>query len=414
MWDNATDDRPCTRWRFGSSLERTATALGLSLSVDPSSTDRGGTERRGRRSIAMAAGGTAGHVTLALALARAYREAFPEATVTFLGGTAGMERELVPRAGFRLELLPAAPFKRQGWVGRTKALTQAVAGTVAARRLLGRMQARLVVGSGGFASVGAVLAGRLAGLGTAIIEPNVWPGLANRCLGKVAERVFLGFEDAAGSFPRERSVLTGTPVRPEILALGASGPPRQDRSRRVLVTAGSEGSRFLDAEIPALLGELAKRGLDVEARHQVGHGDVDGVRRSYREVGIEAAVACFFHDFAGCLAWADVAVTGAGASTLAEIAACGLPAVVVPVSSVAEDHQRRNAAALSRAVRWIDEARWSRQEVADGLARWLTDPEAWSAASRRVRALAHPDAAQRMVEACEELMAGRWTPSTSR
>jgi UDP-N-acetylglucosamine--N-acetylmuramyl-(pentapeptide) pyrophosphoryl-undecaprenol N-acetylglucosamine transferase len=361
-----------------------------------------------RPCIALATGGTAGHVTPALAVADAVRRHWPEARVLLLGRVGGFEARLVAAQGQAFTALPAAPWHGVGALARAHAVGQLIAGTRAARRVLTEAGAQLVVGFGGHASAGAVLGARSLGLGTVLHEANARPGLANRLLGRVAARICVAWPEAAAAFPgAARIVHTGMPIRPAIAALtaGERSPPAPGRLR-LLVCGGSLGSPFLNRHAPELARALRDGGVAVEVWHQAGAWPLDEVRAAYAAVRVAARVAAHVDDMTAAYGWADLAVACAGAATLAELAAASLPAVLVPFASAANDHQSENAAAFARAagVPWLRAAEWNPAALAAALAPLARDPSVWTAQAGRVRALARPDAADAVVAACAELL----------
>jgi len=365
----------------------------------------------GRPAIAVAAGGTAGHAVLGLAVAGACRRQWPQAEILFLGAEQGAEGRLVASCGLPFLRLPASPFQRQPLGGKLAAVVNAARSVAQARRLLRRHRVRLVVGAGGYVTVGPLLAARSLGVATAILEPNAVPGLANRLLGRWADRIFLGFDATARYFPAARLRVTGTPVRPEIDRAAAARrhrPPPAGRPRRVLITAGSEGSSLINDRLPPVLGRV---GLPLEVRHQVGEGDPQAVRRAYREAAIAATVGRYFDDLPASYRWADLAISAAGASTLAELALCALPAILVPRSGVAEDHQRANARLFAElaGVPWVDAGRWHDAELAAEIAALLSDSGRWRDAAVRLERLARPGAAARIAASCRRLVEGSGT-----
>jgi UDP-N-acetylglucosamine--N-acetylmuramyl-(pentapeptide) pyrophosphoryl-undecaprenol N-acetylglucosamine transferase len=286
-----------------------------------------------------------------------------------------------------------------------------LAGFGQARRLLRERGVRLVLGLGGYASGAVLLAARSLGVRIAIHEANVVPGLANRLLAPFAHRVYLAAAAAAPAFAPSRTVVTGQPVRADIAALMQLPRPSPERSRaiRVLVLSSTRGERFLAQRVPVLLSHLEQHGLAVEALHQTGQLRHDEVAHAYRSTGVKAAVVPYLDEIASAYLWADLVIARSGAGTLAEIAAAGVPAVLVPLSDASHDHQAVNAAAFAAtgAAIAVTERDWQTPALADRLAA-LLDAPAWSAASAAARRLARPDAAARVVADCEALMTGRW------
>lgn len=358
------------------------------------------------RRIAIACGGTAGHVYPALAIADAYRRMVPGTDVLFLGGTGGFESRLVQAHGYRLAVTRAAPVLGVALAAKARAMIATMVGMAQARRILRRENVELVLGLGNYACAPAVLAARSLGLPTLLHEANAVAGVANRLLGHVVDRVLLGFESATGAFAKPTTV-TGTPVRAEILALACGqdphGAPRPGVPARILVSGGSQGSPFLDERAPDLLARLAHRGHALEVRHQAAEPDLERVQAAYAGAGLRARVVAYIDDMAGAYAWADFAAVCAGAVTLAEVAAVGLPVLLVPLGSAALDHQAANARAFAAAtgVRWVREDAWDADALAAHVASLIASPSAWSAASAGVRRLARMDAAAAVVRACE-------------
>jgi UDP-N-acetylglucosamine--N-acetylmuramyl-(pentapeptide) pyrophosphoryl-undecaprenol N-acetylglucosamine transferase len=367
----------------------------------------------GRR-IAIAGGGTAGHVQPALAVAEAYRSALPDVDILFLGTPDGAESRLVPAHGYRLATVTAAPFFGVGTAGRLRSVTALMAGAVQARRVLRAEGSELVLGFGNFASAGALLGARTIGLRTVIHEANAVAGVANRLLGRLVDRVLLGFAEAAPAFPLRTTALTGTPVRAAVRALaGARAEPRAPGPVRVLVVGGSQGSPFLNANVPGVVVRVARRGVPLEVRHQTGRGDPAQVRAAYQRGGVAADVQTSFDDVTAAYRWADLAIACAGAITLAELAIAALPALLVPLATAALDHQRANARAFAvvTGAWWTGEDAWDAAVAEERLAVLVASAGERRAAAARMAAAARPDAAHAVVAACESLLTATRAPA---
>lgn len=351
--------------------------------------------------VALASGGTAGHVHPALAVADAWRARRPGVALTVLGTPDGFEARAVPAHGLPFVAVPAAPLVGTGALGRVRALATTLHGTVRARHVLAELRPDVLLAFGNYACAGAVLAARSRGIPVVLHEANVVPGVANRWLARLATRVLVGFEPTAGAFGTTPAIVTGTPVRAELASV-VKTPPSGGRLR-LLVTGGSLGSRFLDAQAPLLATRLMALGVACEVRHQAAEPAT--VEATYRRLGIDAEVARFLEAMIAAYTWADMALTCAGAMTLGELGSVGLPAVVVPLACAALDHQTANAREAARLTGcyWTSEAAFDVDAVATHVATLARSPEAWSDAAAGMRRLATPDAAQRIVDACEEV-----------
>jgi UDP-N-acetylglucosamine--N-acetylmuramyl-(pentapeptide) pyrophosphoryl-undecaprenol N-acetylglucosamine transferase len=361
--------------------------------------------------VLIAVGATAGHVYPALAIADAYRARCPDVDVRFAGVADPLPARLLAAHGQALQPVSSSPLVGVGMAGQLAALARVVRGLAQARRLLRAQGARLVLGLGGYASGSILLAARTLGARVAIHEANVVPGRANRLLAPFAHRVYLGFATAAPALRNRDPLVTGHPVRAAIAALAPvrREAPGRDRPARVLVLNSTRGERFFAERVPSLLAALDRRGVAVEARHQSGQVAVDDVALAYRRAGVKAAVAPYLEEIAADYRWADLVIARAGAGTIAETAAAGLPALLVPLTDASADHQAANAAAVAAAGAAITvrEADWQCDSLA-AQATALLRPAAWTAAAAAARGLARPDAAARIVADCEASMVGRW------
>lgn len=339
--------------------------------------------------VVIAGGGTAGHVYAGVEIMRACRELGAEGF--FMGSEAGLESRLL--TGERLVTIPSHPFARQGWGGRLRALATVAPGILAARRVLREQRADLVVGVGGYASLGPAFAARTLGIPLVLHEANAHPGLASRWLAPFAQRICVGFRD---TFAGRTTAFTGNPAR--WTAAASTLPPVR---HRILVLGGSEGSPFLNQYAPDLFTSLARRGLDFGVHHVTGAADPAPVRARYADLRLSAHVDGFLEEMTNAYARATFAITCAGALVLAELAVAGLPALLVPLGSAAGDHQAANARAFAAAP-WIPERDWNAEVLADRLLPLLTNASQWTAARQAMLARATPGAAQAIARICME------------
>jgi UDP-N-acetylglucosamine--N-acetylmuramyl-(pentapeptide) pyrophosphoryl-undecaprenol N-acetylglucosamine transferase len=292
------------------------------------------------------AGGTGGHVFPALATARVLqRRGY---SIVWLGTRRGIEARLVPAAGIPVEWLSVSGLRGKGLLALLVAPVRLVVALFQALRAVRRHRPSVVLGAGGFASGPGGVAAWLLRRPLVVHEQNAVAGLTNRLLARLADRVLEGFPGSFGRGVHAEHV--GNPVRPEIAAVAPPErryPAREGRAR-LLVFGGSQGAARLNAVVPAALAELPEA-LRPEVIHQTGRNGFDETAEAYGTRGIEADVRPFIDDMAGAYGWADLAVCRSGALTVAELAAAGVPAVLVPFPAAVDDHQTRNAEHVVRA-----------------------------------------------------------------
>lgn len=360
--------------------------------------------------IALIGGYTAGHVFPMLAVAEAYRGHDPGVELLFIGGRDSLEASLIKDRGYACREIDGAPVYGVGTrLGQLRSYGAFLRGFAQARRLLARERVDLALGFGGYITAGPMLAARTLGIATAIFEANVIPGRANRLVQRWMHARLIGFPETA-VFPGWRpSEVVGYPLRSEVAAVArdARAAPMGGVAARVVVSGGSRGSAFLNRAAPPLLARIAGRGIAIEVVHQTGLEPPEPVARAYRDAGVPARVEGFTAGMADVYARAHFMICAAGAGTLAEVAALGLPSLIVPISAVADDHQVDNARvfAVRTGAAWTREADWDEAGVAESLAAALGNPEAWKIAATRMRGAARLDAATAVVSACERLLA---------
>lgn len=350
--------------------------------------------------ILIAGGGTGGHVNPALAIARELQRRRPDRSIRFVGTAAGLESRLVPAAGYPLETIRAAGVVGKGPVGRIRGLVRLALGCLDSRRLLRRTRPHLVIGVGGYASAPVVLAAILRRVPTMIHEQNRFPGMTNRVLSPLVGRTAVSFPGTAGGVGR-RGEVTGNPVRPEFTRIPVWRP--HDGPARLLVFGGSRGARAINDAMVAALGGLPP---DLAITHQTGPADRDRVAAAYAVAGREARVEAYLDDMAAVLEGADLVICRAGASTLAELAAAGRAAILIPFPRAAHDHQRHNARSLveAGAARCIDPRELDGERLARTIRAVLEAPGELERMSGAARRLARPDAAGRIADLAEALM----------
>lgn len=366
--------------------------------------------------LVIAGGGTGGHIYPGVAIAEEVRRRNPDAAIAFVGTARGLENRILPPLGYPLELVTASRLKGGNVLQKMLGLLRLPGAIWQSWRILRRHRPDVVIGVGGYASGPALIAAWLTGRRTAIQEQNAAPGLTNRWLGRIVRRVFVGFEAASARFPKKKVLVTGNPLR---LALsGRLASTRADAVTHagatfsVLVFGGSQGARFLNERVPTALATLAARHpeLRLAITHQTGEADLAATTERYaamRNARISVDVKPFIHDMPAAYAAADFTICRAGALTLAEITAVGLPSLLIPFPHAADNHQEANARVLEAkgAAHVVTQAGWSDDEVVALLARCIANPPELQVMRESAMRLGQLDAAARVVDALEVLAA---------
>jgi UDP-N-acetylglucosamine--N-acetylmuramyl-(pentapeptide) pyrophosphoryl-undecaprenol N-acetylglucosamine transferase len=347
------------------------------------------------RRILIAAGGTGGHLYPGVAVADELRRRDPELEVVFVGTPRGLESRIVPRAGYPLVLLPVLPLNRVGLLRALRGLAALPLAGLKATALLLRRRPLSVLGVGGYAGGPLLLMAALLGIRTVILEPNARPGFTNRMLRPFASRVACAWEEARRWFG-PRAVLTGNPVRGGFAALPE---PRLEPPLRLLAFGGSQGSRVLNHAMIAALPHLPGPER-LAILHQTGPAMHEEVEVAYRQAARPAEVVAFLEDMERRMGEADLVVSRSGATTCAELAAAGRPAVLVPFAGSADDHQRINAQAMqdAGAAVMLEERELNGPCLARSVSALVEAPERLAAMQRAARRLARPDAAARVAD----------------
>ena len=339
--------------------------------------------------VIIAGGGTGGHVIPAIAIARELHSRY-QAELLFIGTARGIETRLVPPAGFRLELINAGALNRVSLGTRIKTLFDLPRAIAQSAGIIRHFRPDIILGVGGYASGPVMLAGVLKRVPLMAFEPNVIPGVANRLVARFVKGAAVHFPATAHYFPN--SIVTGVPVRPEFFSI--SPRPSEDRPT-LLVFGGSQGAHAISAAVMETIPVLAKQAPDIHLIHQTGEKDYQEVQAAVAAAGISAEVSPFIDDMPAAFSRADLLLCRSGASTVAEVAAAGKPAIFVPLPTAADDHQRHNAEALANAgaARLLPQAELTAETLADAITQLLLRPDRLSAMGAAARQFAHPQAA---------------------
>ncbi len=354
--------------------------------------------------VVIAGGGTGGHLYPGVAVARELLRRAPDTVVTFAGTARGLESRLVPKEGFALDVIRSVGLKGRSPMTVLRGLAMVPVSLADAWALVSRRRPDAVIGVGGYSSGPVVLVAAVRGIPTMLLEQNAAPGLTNRLLARVVRAAALTYDDAHGYFGR-KGVVTGNPVRPEFLSSPAASTGAA-RGPRVLILGGSQGAHAINVAMVAAAAELGRRFPGLEVVHQTGPRDVADVRAGYERAGVAARTESFLDGVAAEMTAADLVVSRAGATTLAELAALGRPAVLVPFPFATDDHQTKNARAVAEhgAAVMVPERELSAR-LTTVVAELLGDRARLSAMAAAMKTLARPDAASRIVDRLSELVA---------
>ena len=352
--------------------------------------------------VLIAGGGTGGHIIPALAVAREL-VARHSAEILFVGTPRGMESRLVPDAGFRLRLIEVGPLKNVSLLTRLRTVLDLPRSLFACRRIIREFKPGVVFGVGGYASGPGMAAALQMKVPTLAFEPNAMPGFANRLVGKRVQAAAVNFPAAARWFRNPE--VTGIPVRPDFFSISSApaGPPS------LLVFGGSQGARLFNQALPKIAPALLDAVPALTILHQSGARHADSTQAAYAASGADPArwqVQPFLNDMPARFAQAHLVMSRSGASTVAELAAAGKPALLIPFAAAADNHQKRNAEVMveaGAAVMLEEQDLEPPAKLLDALSRLLNAPQALASMSTAARTQAHPHAAARIADRLAEL-----------
>lgn len=359
--------------------------------------------------LLIAGGGTGGHLFPGIAVAEDFLARSGSNEVLFVGTEAGIEARVLPRLGYRLEYIIAAGMRGKSRLSQAKGMAMLLFSYAQSRKILKSFQPDMVLGVGGYASGPVVMAARGMQIRRFVHEQNAIPGFTNKILAKFADQVFISLEESRKFFPQGNTLLTGNPVRHEILA-EAQNPPQPPFDKvgsppgrgdfRLLVFGGSAGAHSINQNLIAALQFLAPFREKLSIIHQTGEKDLAEVREAYQRGGFRADVIPFIDNMAEAYRTADLVVCRAGATTIAEVTACGKTCIFIPYPHAVDDHQRRNAEALLKmgAGFMLLEQELSGERLAQMIVELMQEPHAIEAAGKAAQSLARLDAAQVIVD----------------
>ncbi|QWV93926.1 undecaprenyldiphospho-muramoylpentapeptide beta-N-acetylglucosaminyltransferase [Geomonas oryzisoli] len=352
--------------------------------------------------LIIAGGGTGGHLFPGIAVAEEFLARGPENEVLFVGTERGIEARLLPKLGYKLELISASGMKGMGTVKKLMSAGRLLYGYSQSRKILKSFKPDLVLGVGGYASAPMLLAAKGMGIPRFVHEQNALPGLTNKVLSRVVDGVFISMEEAAAFFPKGITQMTGNPIRKEILwGFQEQRARTSGDTFSILVFGGSAGAQRINSAMLEALPHLEQAKPKLRITHQTGEKDVARVREGYQAQGVQAQVLSFIDNMSAAYGAADLVICRAGATTIAEVTACGKGCIFIPYPFAADDHQRKNAESLVNrdAGRMILEEDLTGEHLAAEILNLMAHPEQVAELEKNARSLAQLDAAQAIVAA---------------
>lgn len=350
--------------------------------------------------VLIAAGGTGGHIYPGIAIANEILRRDESSKVLFVGTVRGLETKIVPDNGYQLSVINSAGLKNVGLIGKLKGLLILPKSFLEARTIIREFRPDVVVGAGGYVSGPVLLMAALMRIPTLVMDSNALPGFTNRRLAPFISKAALTFEDAMPYFGR-KGVVTGNPVRREFFDIE---PKTRGEKVHLLVFGGSQGARAINNAVADALDRLPADRLEIT--HQTGEADFEWMKQRYESSDFAGAdVRPYISNMVDEFARADVVISRAGATTCAEVSAAGKAAIMVPLPTAADDHQRKNAEALARvgAARIILQSDLTSETLVKSLTELIEDPAAIGAMEEAARKLGRRDAAEAAVNLVEEL-----------
>ncbi len=341
--------------------------------------------------VVVAGGGTGGHVFPGIAVIEAMESCRP-IDILWIGTGRPVERDALSGRGWGYRVLDVMPIKGKGLIGGMRSLAGLPSSLVRVISWLRSFKPHVVFGIGGYVSGPVLLAARVLGIPAALHEQNLIPGLTNRLASRFVSHIFVSSRETIRYFPSKKVILTGNPIRKSIIQ---SPLHQRGKSIHLLVLGGSQGARCLNRLVGMAIQVLWQSGIRLEIRHQTGQLDLSYMEKFYMDADIPAEVTPFISDMGRSYSWADLVVCRAGAGTLAELTAIGMPSILIPYPSAADNHQEANARELAEigAAMCFREGEIGAVKLAGEIQSLLEDPQRLIDMGRNAKRLGRPNAA---------------------
>jgi len=354
--------------------------------------------------VLIAGGGTGGHLFPGLAVADEFRRRDEKTEVIFVGTEYGIEARVIPREGYPIRFLRAEGLVGVTLMKKIGAITKMFSGITDSYRIIKILRPDIVIGVGGYASGAPLFTACLMSIPTMILEQNSVPGLTNKILGRFVRGVCITYQESISYFPKARTYLTGNPVRMQVLKGSVESAYRLfslDKSLfTIFIFGGSAGARSINMAMVDALNYLHDLRERIQFLHQTGTKDYEYVRESYRKTGFRGIIAPFIYQMGEAYALADIVISRAGATTLAELTALGKPAILIPYPFAAGQHQELNARKLVEmgAAKMIYNSELKGESLAENI-RALFENETMRKDMQRIsRSVGRPDACAKVVD----------------
>lgn len=360
--------------------------------------------------VIIAGGGTGGHLFPGIALAESLMGKYPEAKIIFVGTRRGLEAKVLPKTGYQLNFISVQGFVGKSMSEKVKSLKSLLKSMFESKNIIESFSPDIVFGVGGYASFPIVLTAFLKKIPTIILEQNTVPGLANKLLGKVASAVAITYPETIEYFQRQKTYLTGTPIRRKILEGDSEKGKKlfniQEGRITILILGGSLGARKINKAMTEGLSYLLPLKDRIQIIHQTGESDYNWVSTEYRNLKFKATVLPFIYDMVEAYSVADLVISRAGASTVAEITAIGKASILIPYPYAAYNHQEMNARRLlSRgACELILDRELNGEVLARKINKILNKPEIIKDMEKQSLAFGKPYAGEKIIEIAESLL----------
>jgi UDP-N-acetylglucosamine--N-acetylmuramyl-(pentapeptide) pyrophosphoryl-undecaprenol N-acetylglucosamine transferase len=348
--------------------------------------------------VVIAGGGTGGHLFPGLAVARALKARVPHAQISFAGTAGGIEARIIPKTEFELDIIRSAGLKGKSPVAIARGAGLVPLSAVDAWRVLSHRRPDVVIGVGGYSSGPVVAIAVLRGIPAMLLEQNAVPGLTNKLLAPLVTRAAVSY-DASLKFFGGKAFVSGNPVRQEFLEIDDAAIDAH--KVRVLIFGGSQGAHAINMAVVEAAPQLAAAADTLDLVCQTGARDFEVVSEAFKRWGVQGRVERFIDAMDREMKGAGLVVSRAGATTLAEVTAAGRPAILIPLPSATDDHQRHNALALKQAgaAEVIDQRELTGERLAERIIELASDREKRKQMSAAAKRLAKPGAADEIVAA---------------